>query len=210
MADPVPVHHVGAHRHHDLGKAGPHHARRACRAPARRGRARTWPRRRARRCSCASWAAMASFMRSALKCGGSSAAAEARRPLGGERRDALSVVGGAPELALVIALDVELLGECAPKALVDGLLGARDAARGRGGEVPRQVVDEAGKFSVLDAAPDQAPVARPAAPRACRRAAQGRARAPCPPGAAGTRCRRSPAPGRAWRTPARTSPNAPQ
>src|ERR1700722_18731430 len=76
--------------------------------------------------SCASSAAMGSAMVSVSR--------EARRALGGEGRDPFGVVRRAAELALVVTLDVQLLGEVAAEALVDRLLGARQPARrGAGG-----------------------------------------------------------------------------
>src|SRR4029077_12375742 len=112
--------------------------------------------------SCASSAARVSVMGLAPgECGGTgSVTAETRRALGGKGGDALGVVLRAAELALVVALDVELCGERAPQAFVDGLLGTRQTAGGGGGKVSRQVLDDAGKLGVLDAAPDQAPVRR--------------------------------------------------
>src|ERR1700722_17439597 len=99
--------------------------------------------------SCASLAAMGSAMVSVSR--------EARRALGGEGRDPFGVVRRAAELALVVTLDVQLLGEVAAEALVDRLLGARQPARWGAGEVARQVLDDAREFGILDAAPDEAP-----------------------------------------------------
>src|SRR5580658_2588539 len=81
-----------------------------------------------------------------------SLAEKARRALLGEGSDAFGIVSAAAEFALIITLDVELLWQCAAQALVERLLGARQPARER--------IDHGGEFSVLDAAPDQAPLGR--------------------------------------------------
>src|SRR5256884_5524632 len=114
----------------------------------------------ARRCA-ASAASAGSFISVASHCAASSrrtsAPGEARRALFGERRDPFRIVGAVPELALVVALHVQLLRERAAPALVDGLPGAREGAGRCGGELSRQSVHDFGELTVLDAAPDQSP-----------------------------------------------------
>src|SRR5580658_2785007 len=89
-----------------------------------------------------------------------SLAEKARRALLGEGSDAFGIVSAAAEFALIITLDVELLWQCAAQALVERLLGARQPARGCRGQLARERIDHGGEFSVLDAAPDQAPLGR--------------------------------------------------
>ena len=60
------------------------------------------------------------------------AAGELRRALLGERGDAFGIVLRAAQLALEIALLVELLLERTAPGFVDRLLGARETARRRG------------------------------------------------------------------------------
>src|SRR6185437_5437506 len=87
-----------------------------------------------------------------------SSAVEPRRPLLHERRHALGVIGGVPELLLIIALDIELLLERAARALEHGLFGPRQAA-GRGGrQLPGERIDLRSELTVRDAAPDEAPL----------------------------------------------------
>ena len=60
-----------------------------------------------------------------------SSSAEARCALFHEGGDAFGVVRGVSQLALIVALDIELLLERAPTGAVDGILRAREAASGR-------------------------------------------------------------------------------
>src|SRR5258708_29331348 len=62
-----------------------------------------------------------------------SSAAEPGRPLLDERGNALRVVGRPTELALRVALDIELLGERALPATANRRLGPGEAARRRDG-----------------------------------------------------------------------------
>src|SRR6202047_5008424 len=88
---------------------------------------------------------------------GPSAASEARRALLGEGRDPFGVIDAVAELALVVALDVQLLRQRTSQPLVNRLLGSREPA-GRGdGQLPRQTLDHGGEFIVFDTTPDQPP-----------------------------------------------------
>src|SRR5580698_4279852 len=121
-------------------------------------------------CEARSRSYSACAVRSAMRCasgaGGSvgmgpprpSAADESRHALRAEGGDPLGIVGGAPELGLVVTLHVELRGEASSPALVDRLLGPRQPRGRRLGEAARQRIDGAGELSVLDAAPDQTPL----------------------------------------------------
>src|ERR1700751_3193948 len=80
-----------------------------------------------------------------------SAAREARRALLAEGRDPFRVVGAAAELALIVALDVELLAQRAIGAWVDGLLGAREPAGRRRRQLQRQALHHRLELRVLDA-----------------------------------------------------------
>src|SRR5215469_14542931 len=86
-----------------------------------------------------------------------SAAREARRALLAEGGDPLGVVRTAPQLALIVALDVQLLRQRAVPGFVDRLLGAGQPAGGRRSKLPRQAVDRAGQLAVFHAAPDETP-----------------------------------------------------
>src|SRR6266481_2634884 len=57
-----------------------------------------------------------------------SATREVRRALLGEGRDPFGVIHAVTELALVVALDIQLLRQRAAQTLVDRLLGVRQSA----------------------------------------------------------------------------------
>src|SRR6267142_3015781 len=86
-----------------------------------------------------------------------SVSAEARRALLGEGCHPFRVVRAVAELALVVALDIQLLRQRTAQPLVNGLLGSRESAGRRGGELPRQILDRGNEFIVFDATPDQPP-----------------------------------------------------
>src|ERR1700724_3501546 len=88
---------------------------------------------------------------------GPSASSEARCALFGEGCDPFGVIHAVAELALVVALDIQLLRQRATQPLVDRLLGSRQPAGRCGGELPRQILDHGSEVSVFDAAPDQPP-----------------------------------------------------
>src|SRR6266853_1183497 len=102
--------------------------------------------------------------RSARRCAGStasggtpmarSATREARRALLGEGRDPFGVIHAVTELALVVALDIQLLRQRATQPLVNRLLGARQSAGRCGGELPRQTLHYRSELAVFDATPE--------------------------------------------------------
>src|SRR5688572_5729462 len=83
---------------------------------------------------------------------------ESRRALFRERRDALRVVFRVTELALEVALAVELLDERCRRPRIHGLAGAHEATRRRPGERAREAVDELGEADIVHATPDESPV----------------------------------------------------
>src|SRR5258708_39034218 len=87
-------------------------------------------------------------------------ASESRGALFREGRNALFVVRGATQLALVVSLDIDLLSERAAPAFIERLLGKGDSARGCRGQLPSQAIDDSSEFCVLDAAPDEPPFGR--------------------------------------------------
>src|SRR6266404_2287758 len=112
-----------------------------------------------------------------------SATREARRALLGEGCDPFRVIHAVTELALVVALDIQLLRQRAAQTLVDRLLGVRQSAGRCGGELPRQTLDHRSELAVFDATPDQPPgggllgaelVAEEREPERARRADQAR------------------------------------
>src|SRR5215472_7991902 len=72
-----------------------------------------------------------------------SSSGEPGRALLAEGSHALGVVGGASELGLIVALDIELRRERVPPALVDRLLGARQSPRRSARKLRRQPLDHA-------------------------------------------------------------------
>src|SRR3569833_257662 len=86
-----------------------------------------------------------------------SAAGEARRPLGEERGDAFAIVVAVAELALDVALEVELGFERVVDAGVQRALDGGEAARGRLRELRDQALDRGRQFGVVAALPDETP-----------------------------------------------------
>src|SRR5256714_2146649 len=117
-------------------------------------------------CEARSRSNRAAAARSARRCaplpvsGGTSmalASREARRALFREGGDPFGVIHAVAELALVVALDIQLLRQRASQSLVDRLLGSREPAGRCGGELPGQILDHGGELTVLDATPDKPP-----------------------------------------------------
>src|SRR3977135_675851 len=80
-----------------------------------------------------------------------SVSAEARRALRGEGCPPFRVVRAVAELALVVALDIQLLRQRTAQPLVNGLLGSREPAGRRGGKLPRQILHPGNQVIGLDA-----------------------------------------------------------
>src|SRR5579863_10533657 len=153
MTEAVAVDHVVAHAHGEPCPARSHaddtHAERLRGAVALEHRLRDAH----RPSGCAVIAHESPLSRRA----GNSATGEARRPLGAEGGDAFGVIRAATELPLIVALDVELLLECAAEALVDGLLGAGQAPGRCARKMRGERLDSGRKLRVRNATPDEAP-----------------------------------------------------
>src|SRR5216684_2377266 len=86
-----------------------------------------------------------------------SSSREPGRPLLNERGNTLRVVGGSAELALRIALDVELLGERVLPTAANRRLGPGEAARQRYGQPFSECVYGRSEFGIPNALPDHSP-----------------------------------------------------